>query len=157
MLGNYQKNRRVPIVLISLSTLFLSSLSVAQVLEEVVVTAERRTQNIQEVPLSVAAIGEADIRIGKIANLDDISYKTPGLTYDQFNFGELRVYIRGIGNSSDSAASDPAVGIFLDEVYIGRTGGAGLDLVDIERIEILRGPQGTIVWKKHQRWGNPLC
>ena len=147
MLGNYQKNRRVPIVLISLSTILLSSLSMAQVLEEVVVTAERRIQNIQEVPLSVAAIGEADIRIGKITNLDDISYKTPGLAYDQFNFGELRVYIRGIGNSSDSAASDPAVGIFLDEVYIGRTGGAGLDLVDIERIEILRGPQGTLYGK----------
>lgn len=147
MLGIYQKNRRVPIVLISLSGLFLSSLSMAQVLEEVVVTAERRTQNIQDVPLSVAAIGEADIRVGKIANLDDISYKTPGLTYDQFNFGELRVYIRGIGNSSDSAASDPAVGVFLDEVYIGRTGGTGLDLVDIERIEILRGPQGTLYGK----------
>ncbi len=147
MIGSFKKNTRLPIILISLLALLFSSLSMAQVLEEILVTAQKRAQNIQDVPLSVAAIGEADIQIGKISNLDDISYSTPGLTFDQFNVGELRVYIRGIGNSSDSAAADPAVGIFIDEVYIGRTGGAGLDLMDIERVEILRGPQGTLYGK----------
>ena len=94
-----------------------------QQLEEVLVTAEKREQSIQDVPLSVAALAGNDIEVGKISGLNDIAFRTPGLTYNQFSIGEPRIYIRGIGNSSDSAGSDPAVGVFLDEVYIGRTGG----------------------------------
>jgi len=116
-------------------------------LEEVLVTAEKRTQSINDVPLSVAALAGSDIEVGKISSLNDVAFRTPGLTFNQFNVGEPRIYIRGIGNSSDSAASDPAVGVFLDEVYIGRTGGVGFDLFDLERIEILRGPQGTLYGK----------
>ena len=118
-----------------------------QQLEEVLVTAEKREQSIQDVPLSVAALAGDDIEVGKISGLNDIAFRTPGLTYNQFSIGEPRIYIRGIGNSSDSAGSDPAVGVFLDEVYIGRTGGVGFDLFDLERIEILRGPQGTLYGK----------
>ena len=117
------------------------------VIEEVTVTAERRAQSIQDVPLSIAAISGDDIKVGKITDLHDVAFKTPGVTFNQFNVGEPRLYIRGIGNSSDSAASDPAVGVFLDEVYIGRTGGVNFDLFDLERIEILRGPQGTLYGK----------
>ncbi|PLW84176.1 hypothetical protein CWI75_02170 [Kineobactrum sediminis] len=121
--------------------------SAQQQLEEVVVTAERRAQSIQDVPLSVAALAGSDIEVGKISSLNDIAFRTPGLTFNQFGIGEPRIYIRGIGNSSDSAASDPAVGVFLDEVYIGRTGGVGFDMFDLERVEILRGPQGTLYGK----------
>jgi iron complex outermembrane receptor protein len=116
-------------------------------IEEIVVTAEKREQSIQDVPMSVAAISGDDIGIGKVTGMDDIAMKTPGVGFNQFNLGEPRIYIRGIGNSSDSAASDPAVGIFIDEVYIGRTGGSGFDLFDLERVEILRGPQGTLYGK----------
>jgi len=126
---------------------FFPAVAVATELEEIVVTAERRSQSIQDVPLSVAAISGADIDIGKVSELNDVAFKTPGLTFNEFNVGEPRIYIRGIGNSSDSAASDPAVGVFLDEVYIGRTGGAGFDLYDLERVEVLRGPQGTLYGK----------
>jgi iron complex outermembrane receptor protein len=132
---------------VSLVPVLLPAVSVAQQLEEVVVTAERRSQSIQDVPLSVAAIGGDDITVGKIADLNDIAFAVPGVSFNQFNTGEPRFYIRGIGNSSDSAASDQAVGVFLDEVYIGRTGGVGFDLFDLERIEILRGPQGTLYGK----------
>jgi len=118
-----------------------------QQLEEVIVTAERRTTSIQDVPLSVAAISGNDVRVGKITDLNDVAFKVPGVTFNEFNVGEPRIYIRGIGNSSDSAASDQAVGFFFDEVYIGRTGGVGFDLFDLERIEILRGPQGTLYGK----------
>jgi iron complex outermembrane receptor protein len=127
--------------------LFCSGVALAQELEEVLVTAEKRSQNIQDVPLSVAAIGGNDIRVGKVTGLNDIAMRVPGVAFNEFNVGEPRIYIRGIGNSSDSAASDPAVGVFLDEVYIGRTGGIGFDLFDLERIEILRGPQGTLYGK----------
>jgi len=137
----------------TLSALALAPLATATLvaaqpqLEEVLVTAERRTQSINDVPLSVVALSGSDIEVGKISNLNDVAFRTPGLTFNQFNVGEPRIYIRGIGNSSDSAASDPAVGVFLDEVYIGRTGGVGFDLFDLERIEILRGPQGTLYGK----------
>ena len=126
---------------------FCSGVALAQELEEVLVTAEKRSQSIQDVPLSVAAIGGNDIRVGKVTGLNDIAMRVPGVAFNEFNVGEPRIYIRGIGNSSDSAASDQAVGVFLDEVYIGRTGGVGFDLFDLERIEILRGPQGTLYGK----------
>ena len=126
---------------------FCSGVALAQQLEEVLVTAEKRSENIQDVPLSVAAIGGNDIKVGKVTGLNDVAMKVPGMAFNEFNVGEPRVYIRGIGNSSDSAASDQAVGVFLDEVYIGRTGGVGFDLFDLERIEILRGPQGTLYGK----------
>jgi iron complex outermembrane receptor protein len=142
--------RPIPLLLraLTLPVLATAGLAAAQPqLEEVLVTAEKRTQSINDVPLSVAALAGDDIEVGKITNLNDVAFRTPGLTFNQFNVGEPRIYIRGIGNSSDSAASDPAVGVFLDEVYIGRTGGVGFDLFDLERIEILRGPQGTLYGK----------
>lgn len=145
--------RKVSAWALLVASAFASAASVAQDedefrgIEEIVVTAEKRAQSIQDVPLSVAAIGGDDVRIGKVTGLNDVAFKTPGLSFNQFNIGEPRVYIRGIGNSSDSAASDQAVGVFLDEVYIGRTGGVGFDLFDLERIEILRGPQGTLYGK----------
>ena len=142
---NFRKNRLLQAML--MTPMLCAGVAQAQELEEVIVTAEKRSQSIQDVPMSVAAIGGDDIAIGKISDLNDIAFKVPGVTFNQFNLGEPRFYIRGIGNSSDSAASDQAVGVFLDEVYIGRTGGVGFDLFDLERIEILRGPQGTLYGK----------
>lgn len=143
---NYQKTKLVQAMLVA--PVFCSGVALAQQqLEEVIVTAERRSTSIQDVPLSVAAIGGDDVRVGKITDLNDVAFKVPGVTFNEFNVGEPRIYIRGIGNSSDSAASDQAVGFFFDEVYIGRTGGVGFDLFDLERIEILRGPQGTLYGK----------
>jgi iron complex outermembrane receptor protein len=127
----------------------LTGLAQAQqpVLEEVVVTAQKRAQDIQEVPIAVTAFGGDQIATGNIAQLTDIALRTPGVTMSQFNIGEPQIYIRGIGNSNDSAGGDPAVGVFVDEVYIGRSGGAAFDLVDLDRIEVLRGPQGTLYGK----------
>ena len=142
------KTRNQKLVQAMLVAPFLcSGVALAQELEEVLVTAEKRSESIQDVPLSVAAIGGNDIRVGKVTGLNDVAMRVPGVAFNEFNVGEPRIYIRGIGNSSDSAASDQAVGVFLDEVYIGRTGGVGFDLFDLERIEILRGPQGTLYGK----------
>ncbi|MFS1524668.1 TonB-dependent receptor [Microbulbifer sp. 2304DJ12-6] len=116
-------------------------------IEEIVVTAEKRSASIQDVPLAVSAISGDDIGSGKIADVNDVTLKTPNVNFTQFNLGEPRLYVRGIGNSSDSAASDPAVGVFIDDIYIGRTGGSGFDLIDLQRIEVLKGPQGTLYGK----------
>ncbi len=144
-MNNTRKRKLAQSILVA--PVFCSGVALAQQLEEVLVTAEKRSQNIQDVPLSVAAIGGNDVKVGKVTGLNDVAMKVPGVAFNEFNVGEPRVYIRGIGNSSDSAASDQAVGVFLDEVYIGRTGGVGFDLFDLERIEILRGPQGTLYGK----------
>lgn len=116
-------------------------------LEEVTVTAQRREQSLQEVPVSVTAISGDRVQEGGIMNVGDVAAETPNFTMTQFNIGEPQYYLRGIGNSNDSAGSDPAVGVFIDDVYIGRAGGTSTDLFDIERIEVVRGPHGTLFGK----------
>lgn len=76
--------------------------------------------------------------------MGDIAMETPNLTFTQFNIAEPQLYLRGVGSSSDSAGSDPTVSMFIDGVYIGRSGGGISDLYDLDRIEVLRGPQGTL-------------
>lgn len=133
-----------PLALIGLS---LNSHAQQPVLEEVIVTAQKREQNIQDVAIAVSAFAGDQVNAANIQQFEDIAVRTPGLNMTQFNIGEPQLYIRGIGNSNDSAGGDPAVGIFIDEVYIGRSGSGSSDLFDIERIEVLRGPQGTLYGK----------
>jgi iron complex outermembrane receptor protein len=113
-------------------------------LEEVIVTAERRSESAQDVPLALTTIGGGNINPAEIADLNDIATRTPNFTVTKFNIGEPQLYLRGIGSTLDSAAADPTVSVFVDEVYVGRPGGSAFELFDLERIEILRGPQGTL-------------
>jgi iron complex outermembrane receptor protein len=117
------------------------------VLEEITVTAQRREQSLQDVPVSVTAITGDEIGEGGITGVMDVAMETPNFTMTQFNIGEPQYFIRGIGTTLDSAGADPAVATFIDEVYIGRAGGGSMDLYDLERIEVLRGPQGTLFGK----------
>jgi len=131
--------RAVPLIL------FVSAASTAQtVLEEVVVTAERRAENLQDVPIALTSIAGDMVNEAIISGLADIALRTPSLKVNTFNVGEPQVFLRGIGNTSDSASADPAVGFFVDEVYVGRIGASDLELYDLDRIEVLRGPQGTL-------------
>ena len=113
-------------------------------LEEVIVTAERRAQNTQYVPLAVTTFSGELISPAGITDISDVALKTPNLTVTQFNIGEPQLFLRGLGSTVDSAGADPTVSFFVDDVYIGRSAGATSDLYDIERIEVLRGPQGTL-------------
>lgn len=118
-------------------------------LEEVIVTAERRQQNLQAVPLSVTALGDEAIVAMRIQEASDIGRYTPGVnigTSAQARSSTTR--IRGIGGAGDGwPGTDSPVGIFVDGVYYGRSADLTVDLFDLERIEVLRGPQGTLYGK----------
>jgi len=116
------------------------------VLEEVIVTAERREAGLQETPISVAVMGEMELQaIGAFEASQVADYipnirinKQPG---SQSNLG---IAIRGVAAVETALTTDPAVGLYVDGVYLGRSTGAAFDIVDLQRIEVLRGPQGTL-------------
>ncbi len=115
-------------------------------LEEIIVTAERRSASLQDTPISIAALTAQDLEMAGIAGLDDIGAHVPSLQIEPFpsNNATLRLYIRGIGLIDVQITQDPAVGIYLDGVYVARSTGTALEIADLERIEVLRGPQGTL-------------
>jgi iron complex outermembrane receptor protein len=113
-------------------------------LEEVIVTAQKREQNVQSVPIAVTALGEETIRNANILTIDDVANHTPGFTITNYNPVTPQPFIRGVGSSPSDAGSDASVGVFIDGVYAGRAGGYRADMFDLQRVEILRGPQGTL-------------
>lgn len=116
----------------------------ADTLEEIIVTAQRRSERLQDVPVTVTAFSAAEIAQARLRQLDDISSRTPGLNFDAFPTSQPRVAIRGIGSSDRGAAGDPSSAVFLDEVYLGRPAAVAFDAFDVSRIEVLKGPQGTL-------------
>jgi iron complex outermembrane receptor protein len=113
-------------------------------LEEVIVTAQHRAENVQEIPIAVTALNAELIQRADIFDIGTISQNTPGLSYAEFSPGQANVTMRGIGSADDGAGLDNSVGMFLDGVYIGRGASINFDMYDLERIEVLRGPQGTL-------------
>lgn len=118
-------------------------------LEEVVVTAQKREQSLQEVPVAVTAIGEDALMQNGISDLTDIQKLSPNTTLQvgRGTNSTLTAFIRGIGQQDPLWGFEPGVGIYVDDVYIGRPQGAVMDILDVERIEVLRGPQGTLYGK----------
>lgn len=114
-------------------------------IEEIVVTATRREGRLQEAPLSVTAFTAATIERQGLTGVVDIARRTPGFQYGEFGDVKLSpTSLRGIVGSAGSAGADPAVGYYVDEVFVGQGAGAVVDLYDIARVEVLRGPQGTL-------------
>ena len=113
-------------------------------LDEIVITAQRREESLQDVPIAITAFTQEDLERTAAVGIQDVASRAPGVTLTQFNIGEPQLYIRGVGTTSDSAASDPSIGISIDEVSIGRAGASSLAFLDVNRVEILRGPQGTL-------------
>ncbi|WP_068875364.1 MULTISPECIES: TonB-dependent receptor [unclassified Phenylobacterium] len=113
-------------------------------LEEIVVTAQRRSERLQDVPVTVTAFGAEQIEDSHIVGVQDVITRTPGLSFDAFPASEPRLFIRGIGSSDRGSAGDPSAAVFLDEIYLGRPSAIAFDVFDIERIEVLKGPQGTL-------------
>ena len=119
----------------------------AQELEEVVVTAERRAENLQEVPNAITALSADTVERSDIHDLTDIATRIPGLTFSPFSPGQNIVALRGASSNDDGAGTDNSVAVFVDDVYLGRVSNINPEMFDIERVEVLRGPQGTLYGK----------
>jgi len=116
------------------------------VLEEVLVTAQKRTQSLQDVPISIVAMDQQVLEMRAIDELEDIGLDIPNFTVNTFpsDSTTIRLFIRGIGQNDAQITQDPSVALYLDGVYIGTSVAAGFEGVDVQRLEVLRGPQGTL-------------
>ncbi len=113
-------------------------------LEEVIVTAQKRDESLQDVPISVAAFSEEMLDNMVATDIADVAAFTPNVSIGTGQVTQPSIDIRGIGTSDFGVGLDPAVGVYIDGVYIARSGAAILSFNDLERVEILNGPQGTL-------------
>jgi len=114
---------------------------------DIIVTAQMRSQNLQDIPLAVTAVTGAQLEARMQTRLPDIAAQTPALILQQNPSGSgnsMRAYIRGVGQADQSPSVEPGVGIYIDDIYFGTVTASAFDLTDLDRVEILRGPQGTL-------------
>lgn len=119
----------------------------SQALEEVIVTAQKREENVQQTPLAITALSAETLEKQGVANVRDLLAATPGIGGAEpiGSRGTMSITLRGVSGGNPSSPSfDPAIGMYIDGVYLGKSMGNSLDVADIERVEILRGPQGTL-------------
>jgi iron complex outermembrane receptor protein len=117
-----------------------------QSLEEIVVTAQKRAENLQDVPISVTAFAKEDLAVRRIEGVADLGVAVPGLftaPISSTSTGQ-RLYIRGLGNVDTTISIDSKVAVYLDGIYSGKAVGLVFDQVDLDRVEVLKGPQGTL-------------
>jgi iron complex outermembrane receptor protein len=120
--------------------------SEARAVDEVVVTAQRREQSVQDIPLSVSAFSPLQLEAAQIDETVDLVRFTPGLTggLNTGTGGAVSYYMRGLGSTEQVSTFDVPVATYIDEIYIARQSVNNFALFDIERVEVLRGPQGTL-------------
>ena len=143
----------------ALATLALSSVASAQEaansgltptqptegLADIVVTAQRREESLQRVPVAVTAFNAQALEDRRVTTIENLSGLAPSLTVGTASAGTSpTISLRGIGSGASQAAIDPKVAVYLDGIYIGRSIGSIFGLADLERVEVLRGPQGTL-------------
>ena len=116
--------------------------------DEIIVTATKREQTLQDVPISVSVTGQDTIEKAQIRDLLDLQSVVPSLKISSFqSAGQVNFYIRGFGNGNGNDGIESSVGVFIDGVYRSRSAAALDDLPEIERVEVLRGPQSTLFGK----------
>ena len=131
----------------SLGTTSASAQTVdARAVEEITVTARRREESLQDVPIAISAYTGEDLELRGALDITELQRDTPNMTLQvaRGSNSTLIAFIRGVGQQDPLWGFDPGVGLYVDDVYIARPQGAVLDIFDVERVEILRGPQGTL-------------
>ncbi len=150
----YFRIRSVPalacqLLTFSLSIMIAATGSAQAVIEEVVVTARKRSENLQDVPVAVTAFQGTALEQRDLSDISQLSNLTPNVTLRPTaslsgSSNSSAFFIRGIGQTDFAVTTDPGVGVYIDGVYIARSVGAVLETLDVESIEVLRGPQGTL-------------
>ena len=127
------------------SSLALASPAFAQI-DEIIVTAQKKAENLQDVPVAITAFDLQALETNRIEGIEDIGTFTPGVyvTSSPADPNGVRVNIRGIGTFDPQVGQDSRVAIYQDGVYLGKTQGLAIDMPDLERVEVLKGPQGTL-------------
>ncbi len=120
--------------------------------DDIIVTAQRREESLQRVPLAITAISSAALREQNVQTLADVARIAPNIAISSSGYTAPTnalpvIYIRGIGQQDPSIYSDPGVPVYVDGIYVARSAGGAIDLPDIGRVEVLRGPQGTLFGK----------
>lgn len=118
-----------------------------RIIEEIFVTARKRSETLIETPTSISVFSDSKLDALNATNLEQVGKYVPNLNINRFGVGnpsQAAIFIRGIGLQDHLIVTDPAVSVYLDGVYLGRQMGSNLSLQNIERIEVLRGPQGTL-------------
>jgi iron complex outermembrane receptor protein len=120
----------------------------ARGIEEIIVTAQFREQNLQDVPIAISAVNAKDLEQRGTIDVTDVARAVPNVEMTQGNSGyganTNQAFIRGLGQLDFLTTFEPRVGFYIDDVYFQTTFGAVFDVLDLERVEVLRGPQGTL-------------
>ncbi len=117
-------------------------------IQDLIVTARRREESLQSAPITITAFTGAELAERGINDFSRLAQATPGINFDAFPKAAPRPFFRGVGSSNQGAGGDPSSVAFLDGVYLARAAMLGIDFYDMERIEVLKGPQGTL-WGKN--------
>ncbi|MEI2790168.1 MAG: TonB-dependent receptor plug domain-containing protein [Steroidobacteraceae bacterium] len=128
--------------------------SSAGTIEEIIVTAQRREESLQATPIAITAFSTRELETQRVSNVMDLLNKVPSLNLAPFagTRAAPNLYIRGMGNLTGQSTKDIPTGIYIDGVPVGRNIGLALDMADLERVEVLRGPQGTL-WGRNTTAG----
>ena len=113
----------------------------------IVVTAQKREESLQSIPVAISAVAGEALEAGSITSATDLAQITPGLAFNTFQPGQPEISIRGIGTKEDGAGASDSTLVMVDGVYIAARSASNVDIFDLERVEILRGPQGTLFGK----------
>jgi outer membrane receptor protein involved in Fe transport len=113
-------------------------------IEEIVVSAQKRVSTLQDTAIAVTALDDEALEIRQIATTSDLQFSVPNMLFSKSNFEGSNIAIRGVGNSAVAESSDSGVGVHINDIYLNESRIFETEFYDMERLEILRGPQGTL-------------